>query len=161
MVDDVRASVMPGVVRALAMARPMTIRGNDLFGAQQELTARVCEVGPFLVLNYAHFLHRQEGKDAFDFLYTILHYDGGTEAAVMAFAEESKTSNPAFPDARRALSKPCSPTRTLRGRSEQPISSSGKLILPIQTTSKHAGDRCNRTLKVRRLLCLKQSPTDA
>lgn len=103
MVDDVSASVMPGVVRALATARRMTVRGKDLFGAQQELTARVCEVGPFLVLKLRAFLHRQQGKDAFDFLYTMLHYDGGTEAAVTAFASEAKAGNPAFPDARHAL----------------------------------------------------------
>jgi hypothetical protein len=103
MVDDVPASVMPGVVRALETARLMTIKGKDLFGAQQEVIARVCEVGPFLVLKLRAFLHRQQGKDAFDLLYTLLHYDGGTAAAVEAFAVEAKFGNPAFPDAKRAL----------------------------------------------------------
>jgi len=103
MVDDVPASVMPGVVRALETARKMTIEGKDLFGAPQKLLARVCEVGPFLVLKLRAFLHRQQGKDAFDLLYTLLHYDGGTGAAVEAFAVEAKAGNPAFPDAMRAL----------------------------------------------------------
>jgi hypothetical protein len=103
MVDDVPASVMPGVARALETARVMTIEGKDLFGAQQKITARVCEVGPFLVLKLRALLHRQQGKDAFDLLYTLLHYDGGTDAAVTAFAIEAKIGNPAFPDATRAL----------------------------------------------------------
>jgi predicted nucleotidyltransferase len=71
MVDDVRASVMPGVVRALETSRVMIIEGIDLFGAQQTISARVCEVGPFLVLKLRAFLHRQQGKDAFDLLYTL------------------------------------------------------------------------------------------
>ncbi|MFA5263420.1 MAG: hypothetical protein WC378_06305 [Opitutaceae bacterium] len=103
MVDDVPASVMPGVVRALETARKMPVEGKDLFGAQQKLIARVCEVGPFLVLKLRALLHRQQGKDVFDLLYTLLHYDGGTEAAVQAFAQEAKLNNPAFPDARTAL----------------------------------------------------------
>lgn len=103
MVDDVPASVMPGVVRALETARRIPIEGQDLFGAQQKLIARVCDVGPFLVLKLRAFLHRQQGKDAFDLLYTILHYDGGTDAALQAFTQEAKADNPAFPDAKKAL----------------------------------------------------------
>lgn len=105
MVDDVPASVMPGVVRALETARRIPIEGEDLFGARQKLTARVCDVGPFLVLKLRAFLYRQQGKDAFDLLYTILHYDGGTDAAIEAFALEAKANNPAFPDAVKALAR--------------------------------------------------------
>ena len=60
-------------------------------------------MGPFLVLKLCALLHRQHGKDAFDLLYTILHYDAGTERALEAFAQEAKADNPAFPDARKAL----------------------------------------------------------
>jgi hypothetical protein len=94
---------MPGVVRALQTARRMPVAGTDLYGAEQRVTARVCEVGPFLVLKLRAFLHRQQGKDAFDLLYTLLNYDGGTEAAIAAFACEAQAGNPALPDARRAL----------------------------------------------------------
>ena len=103
MVDDVTASVMPGVVRALATARRVKVTGTDLYGAEQRVFARVCEVGPFLVLKLRALLHRQQGKDAFDLLYTLLHYDGGTEEAIAAFAAEATANNPAMPDARRAL----------------------------------------------------------
>jgi hypothetical protein len=105
MVDDVMANVMPGVVRALETARVMTVKGIDLWGAKQSVTARVCEVGPFLVFKLRAFLHRQQGKDAFDLLYTMLHYDRGTPAAVQAFAAEGVAQNPAFPDAQQALNE--------------------------------------------------------
>ena len=103
MVDDVTASVMPGVARALASARQIPIEGKDLYGAQQKVTARVCDAGAFLVLKLRAFLNRQQGKDVFDLLYTLLHYDGGTQAALASFAAESKVGNPALPDARKAL----------------------------------------------------------
>jgi hypothetical protein len=102
-VDDVPASVMPGVVRALETARTMTIEGRDLHGARQNVTARVCDVGPFLVLKLRAFLHRQQPKDAFDILYSLRHYEGGTDAAAKAFAAEGRAGNPAFPDAKKAL----------------------------------------------------------
>jgi len=102
-VDDAPASVMPGVVRALATARQIPIEGTDLFGARQKVIARVCDAGAFFVLKLRAFLHRQQGKDIFDLLYTLLHYDGGTHAAVDSFARESKAENPAFADARYAL----------------------------------------------------------
>ena len=103
MVDDVAANVMPGVVRALETARLIKIAGTDLHGAHQKVTARVCDAGAFIVLKLRAFLHRQQGKDVFDLLYTMLHYDGGTQAAVKSFVDEAKAGNPAFPDARLAL----------------------------------------------------------
>lgn len=87
-VEDITADIMPGVDRALATARQIIVTGVDLHGAEQKLAARVCEIGPFLALKLRAFCHRQQPKDAFDILYTILHYDGGTNAAIAAFAEE-------------------------------------------------------------------------
>ena len=103
MVDDIPANVMPGVVRALETARAVPLQGTDLYGAKQQVTARVCEVGPFLVLKLRAMLIRQHGKDAFDILYTLLHYDGGMDAAIRAFAVEAQAGNPAMPEARQAL----------------------------------------------------------
>ena len=102
-VEDITASIMPGVDRALATARQVAIAGVDLHGAEQRLTARVCEVGPFLALKLRAFCGRQQPKDAFDILYTILHYDGGTDVAITAFAEEVRLGNPACTDALRTL----------------------------------------------------------
>ena len=102
-VDEITASIMPGVDRALATARSIEVRGWDLHGAKQNFVARICEVGPFLVLKLRAFGDRQQPKDAFDILYTLLHYDGGTAAAIAAFSVEARAGNPAFPDAWRSL----------------------------------------------------------
>lgn len=102
-VEDITASIIPGVNRALATARSIEVAGIDLHGAKQRLQARVCEVGPFLALKLRAFCDRQQPKDAFDILYTLRHYDCGTAAAVNAFAEEVRVGNPACPDALRSL----------------------------------------------------------
>jgi len=105
MVADVPANILPGINRALASARNVLVKGVDLQGAQQELTVRVCEAGPFLALKLRAFAWRQAPKDAFDILYTLLHYDRGTNAAVAAFGEEVRASNHACPDATACLSQ--------------------------------------------------------
>ena len=102
-VEGVVASIIPGVNRALATARTIEVTGIDLYEAEQKLTARVCEAGPFLALKLRAFCDRQQPKDAFDILYTLRHYDGGTIAAAAAFAEEVRVGNPACPDALRSL----------------------------------------------------------
>jgi len=104
-VDEITASIMPGVDRALATARSTEVRGVDLHGATQNLVARVCEVGPFLALKLRAFGDRQQPKDAFDLLYTLLHYDRGTEAAIASFAGEVRVGNTACPDALRSLTE--------------------------------------------------------
>ncbi|MEN8775105.1 MAG: hypothetical protein ABF379_16935 [Akkermansiaceae bacterium] len=103
MVDDVQASVMPGVVRALESARSISLSGQDLFGIKQNITARVCEVGPYLALKFRAFKFRQQPKDAFDILYTVKHYDRGADAAIASFQEEIKLKNAACPDALDSL----------------------------------------------------------
>ena len=104
-VDDIVASVLPGINRALKTARAVTVTGKDLAGTPQTVTVRVCEVGPFLAMKLRAFFQREEGKDAFDILYTLLHYDRGTAAAVAAFIEETRVENAACPDALRCLEK--------------------------------------------------------
>ncbi len=102
-VDDIAATVMPGVNRALATAREVEIQGMDLQGAEQRVIARVCEVGPFLALKLRAFLDRQQGKDVFDILYTVQNYDGGLRAALAGFAEEVRVGNRACIDALTCL----------------------------------------------------------
>jgi hypothetical protein len=104
-VADIVASVLPGINRALATARTVKVSGVDLAGHRQTVTLRVCEVGPFLALKLRAFLHREQPKDAFDILYTLLHYDRGSTAAAAAFAEEARAQNTACPDALRSLQR--------------------------------------------------------
>ena len=98
-VDNIAATVMPGVNRALETARVVHIYGEDLQGAEQRVEARVCEVGPFLALKLRAFHSRQQGKDVFDILYTVQNYDGGIAAAVEGFAKEVRAGNRACVDA--------------------------------------------------------------
>jgi hypothetical protein len=81
----------------------MTVTGKDLFGAEQKSQLRVCEAGPYLVLKLRAFARRQEPKDAFDILYTSLHFDGDTAAALTAFGAEAQSKNPAMPEALACL----------------------------------------------------------
>jgi hypothetical protein len=100
MVDDVPANILPGINRALTSARQVKVTGVDLYGATQtDLPVRVCEAGPFLAMKLRAFARRQAPKDAFDILYTLLHYDRGTDAAVASFAAELRAGNPACADA--------------------------------------------------------------
>ena len=102
-VDDVPANILPGIDRALATARTQLVKGTDLFGAEQSLPIRICEVGPFLVMKLRAFASREAPKDAFDLLYTFQHYDGGTDTAVAAFHAEGAAGNLAFQDASACL----------------------------------------------------------
>jgi hypothetical protein len=104
-VDDIVASVLPGINRALATAREVKVSGQDLAGNRQTVVLRVCEVGPFLALKLRAFLDREQPKDVFDILYTLLHYDLGSAAAAKAFAEEVRANNPACPDALLCLGR--------------------------------------------------------
>ena len=104
-VDDIAASILPGINRALQTARTVKVSGHDLDGNLKKVTLRVCEVGPFLALKLRAFAHRQQPKDAFDILYTLLHYDRGTNVAVAAFAEEVRLKNPACPDAIQCIER--------------------------------------------------------
>src|SRR5439155_3542750 len=97
LVDDIVANILPDIARALKTARKATVTGKDLTGKPQSTTVRVCEVGPFLALKLRAFVWREEGKDAFDILYTLLHYDQGTAAAIAAFGEEVRANSAACP----------------------------------------------------------------
>jgi hypothetical protein len=98
-VDDIVANVLPGIDRALKIARFTKITGTNLVGHSQSATVRVCEAGPFLAMKLRAFAWRQAPKDAFDILYTLRHYDGGLNAVVAAFGDEVRAGNPACADA--------------------------------------------------------------
>jgi len=63
-VDGVPAGVFPGVARALATRRKVTVEGKDLFGATQKVTVPVSGIGALLVLKLNAFAGRQQAKDA-------------------------------------------------------------------------------------------------
>lgn len=103
--DLIHISQLPGINRALANPRSVTIKGVDLDGISRAYQVRVCDVGPFLVLKLRAFLNRLENKDAFDIYHTLRHFEDGTEAVIAAFAAEMNAGNPAFADALTCLRK--------------------------------------------------------
>jgi predicted nucleotidyltransferase len=107
-VDDVVASVIPGVNRALACRRLVTVRGRDLYGAEQECKVAVAEIGPLLVLKLNAFggpTGRRHPKDAYDVLLAVTMFVDGPEVAVSAFRAEAQAGNSGFEFAAATLRK--------------------------------------------------------
>jgi hypothetical protein len=105
LVDGVPAGVFPGVNRALATRREVTVIGRDLFGVAQNLDVAVSGIGPLLVLKLNAFEDRQQPKDAYDVLLAVTRYVDGPDAAIAAFHGEAKASNRGFARAAAALRK--------------------------------------------------------
>ena len=108
MVDDVLASVVPGINRALASNRFVKVSGRDVYGTHQECAVRVAEIGPLLVLKlnaYGGPTGRRLPKDAYDVLLAVTSYVEGPQAAVESFRAEEHHQNPGFATARGALKR--------------------------------------------------------
>jgi predicted nucleotidyltransferase len=105
-VDDVVASVIPGVNRALASRRIMTVHGRDLYSVEQTCQVAVADIRPLLVLKLNAFggpTGRRSPKDAYDVLLAVTGFIDGPEAAVLAFRAEKDAGNPAYTAALAAL----------------------------------------------------------
>lgn len=105
-VDDVIASVVPGVNRALACRRFVRVEGHDLYGARQQCKVAVAEIGPLLVLKLNAFggpSGRRLPKDAYDVLLAVTGFVDGPEAAVAGFLAEAKAGNTGYVFAVKAL----------------------------------------------------------
>lgn len=99
LVDDVIASVILGVNRALTCRRIVTVRGKDLYGADQECQVSVADIGPLLVLKLNAFggpTGRRHPKDAYDVLLAVTEFVDGPEAAVKGFRAEARAENSGF-----------------------------------------------------------------
>lgn len=107
-VDDVVASVIPGLNRALDCHRIIAIKGRDLYGAHQVCKVAVADIGPMLVLKLNAFggpTGRRLPKDAYDVLLAVTRFVDGAEAAVVAFRTEARTGNTGYEFAQKALQK--------------------------------------------------------
>ena len=105
-VDDVTASVIPGINRALACRRWVQVRGRDVYGAPQSCPVAVADIGPLLVLKLNAFggpTGRRLPKDAYDVLLAVTGFIEGPEAAVQAFRAEAMAENPGHASAVLAL----------------------------------------------------------
>ncbi|MBN9693757.1 MAG: hypothetical protein J0M24_26240 [Verrucomicrobia bacterium] len=108
MVDDVVASVIPGVNRALSCRRKVNVKGLDLYGAVQECNVAVADIGPMLVLKLNAFggpTGRRLPKDGYDVLLAVTGFVDGPAAAVEAFQAEAKAGNTGFDFAVKSLQR--------------------------------------------------------
>jgi hypothetical protein len=106
MVDDVVASVIPGVNRALACRRVVPVKGKDLYGKEQELKVAVADIGPLLVLKLNAFggpTGRRLPKDAYDVLLVTTGFVDGPESAIAGFRKEAGTGNTGYVFALKSL----------------------------------------------------------
>ena len=106
MVDDVVASVVPGINRALASRRLVTISGIDVYGARQTCEVAVANIGPLLVLKINAFggpTGRRHPKDAYDILLAVTAFVDGPAAALSAFHAEANHGNTGYATAIQAL----------------------------------------------------------
>lgn len=104
--DSLPVGTVPGIERALAINRLVTISGHTLVGSSSSKRVRVAEVGPMLALKLNAFggpAGRKAPKDAHDILYLAMSYLGGTSRAIAAFHEERSAGNLAVPHALYAL----------------------------------------------------------
>ena len=105
-VDDVIASVVPGINRALESRRMMKIEGRDIYGVKQTCELAVSDIGPLLVLKLNAFggpTGRRHPKDAYDILLAITSFVDGPQAALDAFQAEGTKGNTGFASAVEAL----------------------------------------------------------
>ena len=105
-VDDVIASVIPGVNRALAARRMITVHGRDLYDVEQTCKVAVADIGPLLVLKLNAFggpTGRRSPKDAYDVLLAVTGFVDGPEAAVTAFRAKRDAGNSAYAAAEAVL----------------------------------------------------------
>lgn len=149
LVDDVVASVIPGVNRALACRRIIPVKGQDLFGGSQECEVAVSGIGPLLVLKLNAFggpTGRRQPKDAYDVLLATTGYLNGPAAAIAAFQAEAMAGNNGYDSAVQSLKRYFSepdqdgPIRAAeflpgslaeRQRLREDVATAGKLLLGI------------------------------
>lgn len=108
LVDDVVASLILGVNRALACRRLVTVQGQDFYGAEQKCEVFVADIGPLLVMKLNAFgglTGRRHPKDAYDLLLSVSAFVDGPEAAVRAFRAEREAGNRGFDSAIATLRK--------------------------------------------------------
>ncbi len=104
MIDDgLSVGLVPGIRRALACHRIITISGKSLLGVERTEYVRIADVGPMLVLKLNAFAGRKAPKDAHDIAYLALNYLGGIQDAVAGFANEKVAKNGGMPRALETL----------------------------------------------------------
>jgi hypothetical protein len=83
-VSGISAEVCPGINRALAVRKYVSIQGIDKYGEPKTYRVPICGIGPLLVLKLNAFAKRSGGKrakDAYDLLVAVSSYHDVERAA--------------------------------------------------------------------------------
>ncbi len=80
----------------LAFRDPLSISRDVLLldGARSTVEFQVANLAPFVALKADAYLDRRKAKDAYDLVYVLRWWQGGTEAAAAAIASSSVASEP-------------------------------------------------------------------
>jgi len=84
-VQDVRARKARGCDLVFVHNRPLKVSGKMPDGSQNEVTIKIADVVPFLVMKGMSLWERYKEKDAYDVYFTLLHYPGGIEELAEVF----------------------------------------------------------------------------
>jgi predicted nucleotidyltransferase len=89
--DGLGVSILPGIERALASRRAVSVSGRSLVGSEKTVVVQTSSLGPLLVLKLNAFggpTGRKAPKDAHDVIHLLTNYIEGPSAAVAAFHAE-------------------------------------------------------------------------
>lgn len=84
-VQDVRARKARGCDLVFSHNRLLAVSGKMPDGSQNEVTVKIADIVPFIVMKGMSMWERYKEKDAYDVYFTILHYPGGIEELAKVF----------------------------------------------------------------------------
>jgi len=84
-VQDVRARKARGCDLVFEHYRPLKVSANMPDGARNEVTIKIADIIPFLVMKGMSIWERYKEKDAYDIYFTFSHYPGGIDELVKIF----------------------------------------------------------------------------
>lgn len=84
-IQDVKARKARGCDLVFRHNRPLKVSGKMPDGCQNEVTIKIADVVPFLVMKGMSLWERYKEKDAYDIYFTLLHYPGGIKALAEVF----------------------------------------------------------------------------
>ncbi len=84
-IQDIRAKKTRGCDLAFQNNFSIKLSGKMPDGAQNEITIRVADVVPFLVMKGIAMYERYKEKHAYDIYFTVLHYPGSIEGLARQF----------------------------------------------------------------------------
>jgi hypothetical protein len=85
LIQDVRARKVRGCDLVFERYRPLRISATMPDGSINEVTVKIADIIPFLVMKGMSIWERYKEKDAYDIYFTILNYPGGIQELVKIF----------------------------------------------------------------------------